>query len=118
MYSAKVTPGKEYVPVLSIPLKDLGAKLPVYINVEYRLFDPGIAKNEAQLVCSVDKNDSSLAWQSRPVAQDPDQPGRWKKVNARFILPHGLTREPVIKIYLWNPAGSVFFIDDLNVKLD
>jgi hypothetical protein len=118
MYSAKVTPDNEYIPFHSIPLDDLGGTLPRFINVEFWLYDPGLVKNETQLLCSIDKNDSSLVWQSQPLAPLVKQTGSWQRITNRFILPNGLTREPVIRIFLWNPKRSSFFMDDLKVMLD
>jgi len=118
MYSAKVDPDKEFIPFHSIPMSDLPPKLPRYINVEFWLFDPGMEVNEAQVVCSIDKNDSSLVWQSQPLAPIVKKNVNWQKITNRFILPDGLTREPVIKIYLWNQKRSSFFVDDLKIMLD
>jgi len=118
MYCAKILPDKEYTPVFSVPMKDLGEKLPRYINFDFWALNPGSLQNEALVVCSIDKGDTNLVWQSQPLAPIFTQKLKWQKITNRFVIPDGLKRDPVIKLYIWNPKKSVFFVDDLNVVLE
>jgi hypothetical protein len=118
MYCAKIFPDKEYTPVFSIPMKDLGEKLPRYISFDLWAFNPGNLQNEALVVCSFDKGDTNLVWQSQPLAPVFTEKLKWQKITNRFVIPDGLTRDPVIKLYLWNPKKSLFFVDDLKVVFE
>ena len=116
MYSAKIGRDKEFSSCFSMPLRDLGERLPHFIQLGFWIYSVEPEKNEALAVCSIDKNDTAVAWQSQPLAPFIKEKGKWQEVMHKFVLPDGLTREPVIKIYLWNPKKSSFFMDDLSVE--
>jgi hypothetical protein len=118
MYSAKISSEKEYTPIYSIPIRNLGARLPHFITFNFWAFNPGTQANEALAVCSIDKNDTNVVWQSLPLAPLFKDKKKWQNLTFRFVIPDGLTRDPVIKIYLWNPKRSYFFIDDIKVEFN
>ena len=118
MYSAEIFPDKEYTHVFAVPMKELGEKLPRYINFDFWAFNPGNLQNDAQVVCSIDQGDTNLIWQAQPLAPVFLQKRLWQKITSRFVIPDGLTRSPLIKLYLWNPKRSVFFVDDFKVTFE
>ncbi|MEI8226361.1 MAG: hypothetical protein WCG82_10590 [Bacteroidota bacterium] len=118
MYSAKITSDKEYAAIYSIPVSYLGDRPLHYINFNFWAFNPGNQINEALVVCSVDKNDTNVVWQSQPLAPIFKQKREWQQLTARFVLTGNLGRDPIIKIYFWNPKRSTFFVDDLKVEFD
>ena len=118
MYSAKITPENEYTTIYSIPVKDFGERLPRYINLTFWAFNPWDMQNEALAVCSIDKNDKNVVWQSQPFNSIFTQKRKWQRLTVRFVLPDYMDRDPVLKLYIWNPKRSAFFIDDLNIEFD
>jgi hypothetical protein len=118
MYSAKITPDKEYSPICSKPLSDFGERLPHFINVTFWAFNPGNQVVDALAVCSIDKNETNVAWQSQPLSSIFKQKRKWQQLTVRFVLPDDLDRDPVIKIFLWNQKRSSFFIDDLKIEFE
>lgn len=116
MYSARMAPEKEFTSVYWVSLHDLGEVLPKYITVDYYAYNPGQHKVEAFLICSIEKNDTAIAWQSKPLPPLQRKPAKWEKISTKFIIPDNLTREPSIKIYFWNPNKSLFYIDDLTLQ--
>lgn len=115
MHSLQILPYKEYTPCYSILMNDLGEKPPQYIDVDFWVFNPGSLPVDASLVCSMDINDSNVAWQSKAIPSLINKPPSWQKVHSRFIIPAGMTREPWIRIYFWNPQKASFFVDDLSI---
>jgi hypothetical protein len=118
MHSLQILPYKEYTPCYSILMTDLGEKLPQYIDVDFWVFNPGNLPVDASLVCSMDINDSNVARQSKAIPSLINKPPSWQKVHSRFVIPAGMTREPWIRIYFWNPKKASFFVDDLTVVFE
>jgi hypothetical protein len=118
MYSARILQEKEYTPCYSIDIRDLGEKLPHYIYVDFWAFNPGKGKVDANVVCALDKNDSTVVWQSRPFPPVINLNAAWQKIHSRFVIPDGVSRELRINIYIWNPKKSYFFADDLTVVFE
>jgi len=118
MYSARILPDKEYTPCYSVEIKDLGEKLPHFIFVDFWAFNPGQGKVDANVVCAMDKNDSTVVWQSRPFPPIINLNAAWQKIHSRFVIPDGVSRELRINIYIWNPKKSYFFADDLTVVFE
>ena len=118
MYSAKIAPGKEFTTCYQARFKDLGEVMPKYVILEYYAYHPGKQKVEAYAVCTIDKNDTTLAWQSKPLPSLIEKVPGWRKEAIRFVIPDGLNREPSLKIYFWNPKRTSFFIDDLKVDFN
>jgi hypothetical protein len=118
MYSARILPEKEYTPCYSIDISDLGEKLPHFIFVDFWAFNPGQGKVDANVVCAMDKNDSTIVWQSRPFPPVINMNSAWQKIHSRFVIPDGVSRELRINIYIWNPKKSYFFADDLTVVFE
>jgi hypothetical protein len=115
MHSLQILPYKEYTPCYSILANDLGGKLPQYIDVDFWVFNPGNLSVGASLVCSMDNNNSNVAWQSKAIPSLINKPPSWNKVHSRFYVPSVMTRETWIRFYFWNPQKATFFVDDLNV---
>jgi len=118
MYSAKITPDREYTTVYSIPMRDLGERLPHYINFNFWALNPFDVPNEALVVCSFDQNDTNIVWQSQPLSPVFTKQKEWQRLNIRFVIPDQLSRDSVIKLYFWNPKRSIFFVDDLKVEFN
>jgi hypothetical protein len=118
MYSARILPEKEYTAFYFIPMNNLAEKLPHYIQVDFWAFNPGGKKIEASVVCAMDINDSNIVWQSQPLPPMTGEVPSWQKIHSRFVIPDGMSREPLIKIYIWNPKKDYFFADDLTVDFE
>jgi hypothetical protein len=118
MQSLKILPYKEYTPCYSVLMGDLGEKLPQYIEVSFWVFNPGKLPVGASLVCSMDINDSNVAWQAKEILPVIKMPPSWQEVHSKFIIPEGISREPVIRLYFWNPKKASFFVDDLTVDFE
>ncbi|MEI6898469.1 MAG: hypothetical protein WCL00_01220 [Bacteroidota bacterium] len=118
MYSAKVNPDKVFLPFFSVPVNDLGERLPHYIQLGLWAYTRETGKNESLIVCSMEKNDSAYAWQSQLLAPYFTRLNQWQKINVRFVIPEGVNRDLMIKLYLWNPKGSTFYIDDLKLQFN
>ena len=118
MHSLQILPYKENTPCYSILMSDFGEKLPQYIDVDFWVLNPVSQPVDASLACSMDINDSVVAWQSKAVPSLINKPSIWQKVHSRFVIPAGMTRKTNIRIYFWNPKKASFFVDDLNIEFN
>jgi hypothetical protein len=115
MHSLQILPYKEYTPCYSILMNNFGEKLPQYIDIDFWVLSTDNLPVDASLVCSMDINDSNVALQSKSIPSLINKPPSWQKVHSRFVIPAGMTREPWIRIYFWNPKKASFFVDDLSI---
>jgi hypothetical protein len=115
MYSAHIDPAKEFNSCYSVMINDLGEQLPQFIEVSYWAVNPVGWPLDASLVCAMDINDSVVSWQSVKLPPLTYNPTSWKEIEAKFIIPPDISREPRIKIYFWNPQRNSFFVDDLKI---
>ena len=44
-------------------------------------------------------------------------PGRWHRVNLVAPVPEFLSEKDLLKVYAWNPAKELFYLDDIKVEL-
>lgn len=116
MFSARISPDREYEVIYSTPLKKLGKGPHKSIDFCFMAFNPGNQNNKAFIVCSIDKSDANVYLQSNPMTPVFTQKKRWQKLSFHFLLPDHLSGNPDLKLYFWNPERSSFFVDDLMLE--
>jgi hypothetical protein len=72
---------------------------------------------EAVLVVTITKPDGAeYFWEGRSTDKGTFPKGKWTKHRGQFKLPFDkISKEDVIKAYVWNKNGSKIYIDDLEV---
>jgi hypothetical protein len=89
-----------------------------YIEASVMVYDsiPG-ASNDANLVFSMDSiNFRENYWQRIRLNDIPLNPSRkWRECKYSLTLPWILNPKGILKIYIWNPGGKPFMIDDFRL---
>jgi hypothetical protein len=116
MYSAKLSPEKEFGLVFFKTFWDFSVTSPNSIETSCWILNPGNTPTGALMVCSIEK-DSVVNWQSQGLDVDGIKAGNWIKVSRKFIIPGDLSMDHKVKIIIWNQKRSTFFVDDLDVKI-
>lgn len=96
-------------------MKISGSDLSV-VRASVRAFG-GDGMTGAQLVMSAEKEaGGTIQWESAEFELFSG-PAGWYNVVHTFKIPADLPKDVILKIYVWNPGGKSFHIDDLRVAL-
>ena len=117
-YSLKVTPDKEFNGQFSKTLSEFGERIPEKVHIRFWFYSPFTVQSKAILVCSIEKDDKSILWQDELVDRHHPAPRAWTMIEKTFLIPEGINPDNKISIYIWNPRGRVFFIDDMKVRFE
>jgi hypothetical protein len=118
MWSALLNPDREYCCEHTAMVWDFNGMNPQYVNIEMLVKKTGPLPIHAVLVCSIEKNDSTLNWQSEELDPYVKNSVSWFTVYKTFSIPEGLSGDTRIKVYVWNRSKTSFFVDDLKIKYE
>jgi hypothetical protein len=75
----------------------------------------GKTLKNVKAVLSVDSNNQSLLWTGKDVI--PGKSEEWETVNINFPVDFSEFKpESSLKVYIWNPDGSEFYMDDIRIQ--
>lgn len=113
---SKVPSGIEYSHLFEYRFPDSleGRNLEVSISVWYRFPDSAVS---CSFVTDLSNGDKNLLWRADSLSRSNIRPG-WKKFVAFVKLPADMTRDGVLKIYLWNRTLQALELDELTIRLE
>ena len=104
----KVLPEMEYVPVFELAqINDTLKSGVLKVKMELQCDD----NTEALVVSEVGKE-----WFAHKIQRQIERPGEWNPVQVLRHIPD-LKKKEVVKVYLWNPQGETFYVNNLRVEL-
>jgi hypothetical protein len=89
--------------------KELTAKISIYPKQV-------IEKNKVNMVISIREGDKSHFYESVSFTCTNEEINQWHELEYSIGMPPGLSKEAHIGVYIWNPGGAIFYIDDLCVN--
>jgi hypothetical protein len=101
-------------PVSTLPLKgDIQEmRVSLYANI------PRISMDmNTLLVISFEHRNKSYGYTSVNLNDTKLRPGRWNRVTLAAPVPKFISKDDMVKVYIWNPGNQLFYIDDLDVYL-
>lgn len=117
MYSEKMDANKEYSINFSKPLVDFYAfeKGMATASVWFNCRDTNM---NVKLVLEFISSGKSFEWDAADFKSFNLRPGDWQQAIVSHPLPTMKGIDDLIKVYVWNPGKSAFYIDDIEVKVE
>ena len=108
--------GKEYGPVVSKKLSELGAVFPKKIALSVWVY-PLTDMPEAVLTASVvNSKNETVFWEGKSTGNKTFPKNKWTKINASYILPiEKFTPDDILGVSIWNKGKTDVIIDDLEI---
>jgi hypothetical protein len=118
MWSAMLNPDQEFCCEHTARVWDFNGKYPEFVTVQILVKKVNPDPVNAVLVCSFEKNDTVLNWQSQELNSYVKNTLSWFTVQKTFNVPGGLSGDTRIKVYVWNRSKESFFVDDLKIRYE
>ncbi|HNW97557.1 MAG TPA: hypothetical protein PKK00_03980 [Bacteroidales bacterium] len=116
MHCSKINKDAQYSFGFSSKIQDFTTKkikkalVRVWVSATSMDFDAGI-------VCDINRNDSSVYWQSSGLKYFVTELGKWFEATGSFKFPDNLTENDRVSIYVWISKGSAdIFVDDFEIQ--
>lgn len=114
LYSCKIYSEDQYSIGLFKTVGQLGRMRQINISA-FVYYEPG---SNAHLVVSVEKGSQSLFRNELILSEQLPTPNVWGEISLSAIIPADLPDDAEFKIYFWNPADMITFIDDCKIQLN
>ena len=85
------------------------------ISIDFQLLQTDIS-HDAKLVVDLSGVNIKNQWQDFLIKNLSTTVQKWNEVHYVYSLPENFYKGDVIKIYVYNPTGSIIFIDDVRIK--
>jgi len=102
----------------SVTFKCLVKNLPdslKQILIDFQLFQTDI-KHKAKLIVEISGKNIDYQWYGFLITDLSKTVKKWNKINYKFTLPDNFYQADRIKIYVYNPSGSIIYVDDIGIK--
>ncbi len=73
------------------------------------------ATHAAKAVISFESNYKAVAYHAKPIFQEGDQRGKWKRIVYEQPIIKNTLMNDVVRVYIWNPDPTTIYIDDMKV---
>jgi hypothetical protein len=118
LFSVRISSDRVYACEFKKPFWDLKGSIPEKADASIWIYKKHNYPTGALLVCSIELNGKSVAWESRKIDRVLTRPGEWVKVDRTITIPEGIDREAILSVYIWNPKRTVFYADDMVIKFE
>jgi hypothetical protein len=105
--------GREYSPVFHQSWKKIpeGDMICASANVFMK------KDSDATLVVSIESKGEAIQWQGMKLNRMLDSNNKWQTVYLNFPFPRVSDDHAEVKMYVWNPSGSDFYLDDMTFRV-
>jgi len=104
-YSSSLLLETDYLNEIHTKWADLNVTLTPYSN------------NKPQIVCSIEKNDSTYFWKSFSLKESIEVLGKETKFHSGFIIPKSLPKNSLVKIYVLNENKDSILIQNIDFSM-
>jgi hypothetical protein len=104
----------EYGTTLSIKANELKNQANLKVLINCAIFN-NQKLDGLQLVAAITNPTETVFYQNFSISDYIKPSDKWQHLEFQFVLPEFKTTEDELKVYLWNPAKSVMYYDDLEM---
>jgi hypothetical protein len=116
LYSLRADASTEFIGKYSAMIWDFGNRYPSDLRVKVMINKPAALPTHAMIVCCIDKDGKNDYWKGVRLDEMNLPAGSWSEASADFSIPPGIPGDHTLRIYIWNPGKTVFYIDDWNIR--
>ncbi len=113
--SSKTGDGSEFSITFEYPFNKIPDSLKHQVRIRFRIYQES-TNNDARLVIQANGENIEAFWEGYSLDLANNQPDVWLEFDKTFTIPERLYDADLIKIYLYNPAGPVIYVDDFDVE--
>ena len=106
-----------YITAAAFP-KDIVDLLSPGIRASAYIYLPELpSKINTLLVISFEHKNKPYSYTAINLNELKLRPGRWNSVSLSSPIPAFKSPDDMLKVYIWNPAKQVFYLDDFRVEV-
>lgn len=88
------------------------------VKVKFFMFKTSASETGALIICDISKDGQRVYYESRPMDVPMARTREWYALPINFDMPATIDPWSELKVYIWNKAGTTYYIDDLSIETE